>query len=169
MARRAPSMWARVALAAALVGLAQVPCWQSAPALDASPFDNVLGRWVGEGRLGTREGTTEDVKCRVTYLLPQPAAALKQTIRCASASGSIEIQSSVAYAAGRLAGTWRELSRDMGGDLTGTVTPRGFHVMVRGDSLRASMDIVVNGNKQIIEVQFMNGALLGLTLVLERG
>src|SRR5262249_37872596 len=89
--------------------------WNSAPAyaVDASPFEKLVGRWVGEGRLGVRDNATEQVKCRVTYLVPGPTDQLQQTIRCASASGSIEVRSTVTHAAGTLTGTWTELERKM--------------------------------------------------------
>ena len=44
------------------------------------------------------------------------------------------------------------------------MTPRGFRVAVKGEGLNANMDIVVLGAKQIIEIQFINSSLIGLTL-----
>jgi hypothetical protein len=145
--------------------------WNPAHALavDASPFEKLSGRWVGEGRLGVRNNATEQVKCRVTYVLSSPADQLQQTIRCASGSGSIEVRSTVTHAAGNLTGTWTELVRNMHGDVTGTVTPRGFKVNVQGEGLKANMDIVVLGAKQVIEIQFIDSSLIGLTLILEKG
>ena len=141
----------------------------TARAVDTSPFDKLVGRWVGEGRLGVRDNATEQVKCRVTYLLPGPSDQLQQTIRCATASGSIEVRSTVAHSAGTLSGTWTELERKMHGELTGTVTPRGFRVNIKGEDLQANMDIVVLGAKQVIEIQFINSSLIGLTLILDKG
>ena len=144
---------------------AQAPAW----AVDASPFDKIVGRWVGEGRLGVRDSATEQVKCRVTYIRGNGGDELQQTIRCASGSGSIEVRSTVSHAAGQLTGTWTELSRNMHGEVTGNVTPKGFRVYVKGESLNANMDIVVLGAKQVIEIQFINSSLVGLTLILEKG
>jgi hypothetical protein len=124
---------------------------------------------VGEGRLGAKGNPTEHVKCRVTYAYERAADLLKQTIRCASAGGSVEVQSAVSHISGKLAGTWHELVRNWRGDLTGTVTPRGFKVNVRGESLNANMDIILINAKQVIEIQFIDSSLIGLTLVLERG
>jgi hypothetical protein len=140
-----------------------------AVAVDASPFDKLVGRWVGEGRLGVRDNATEQVKCRVTYILPSPADPLQQTIRCASGSGSIEVRSSVSHVGSVLTGNWTELVRNMSGELTGTVTERGFRVHVKGEDLKANMDIVVLGQKQVIEIQFIDSSLIGLTLILEKG
>lgn len=157
-------MWV---LAAALLGPA---VWRPAPAsaVDVSPLESLVGRWVGEGRLGVKGNPTEQVKCRVTYAYVQAGDLLKQSIRCASAGGNVEVHSTISHVAGKLTGTWQELVRNMSGDLVGTVTPRGFKVHVRGESLTANMDIILVKAKQVVEIQFVNSSLIGLTLVLER-
>src|SRR5687767_9679916 len=35
----------------------------------SAPFKELPGRWVGEGRLGLKEGKTEKVQCRATYFV----------------------------------------------------------------------------------------------------
>src|SRR5262245_46573352 len=140
-----------------------------AGAVDVSPLEKLVGRWVGEGRLGVRDNPTENVKCRVTYIHSRSEDQLRQTIRCASAGGSVEVQSVVSHTTGTLKGTWKELTRDMSGDLTGTVTPRGFKVAVKGEALKANMDIMLVGAKQVIEIQFVHSSMIGLTLILEKG
>jgi len=154
-----------ILLAAMLVLPGQPPAKAEPP----SPFDKLAGRWIGEGRFGVRDGTTEAVKCRVTYILGGDThEELKQSIRCASAAGNVEIQSAVTHKDGTIAGTWKELVRDMSGEVTGTVTPKGFRVAVRGASLNANMDIVMAGAKQVIEIQFIESSLIGLTLILDK-
>lgn len=138
-------------------------------AVDISPLEGLAGRWVGEGRLGVKGSATEQVKCRVTYIYAKERDRLKQSIRCASAGGNVEVQSVLSHVEGKLAGTWKELVRNWSGDLSGAVTPRGFNVRVRGESLNANMDIIVVGAKQVVEIQFIDSSLIGLTLVLERG
>ena len=152
-----------IAIAALLAGLGP------AAAVDVSPLEKLVGRSVGEGRLGVRDNPTESVKCRVTYIHSKPEDQLRQTIRCASAGGSVEVQSIVSHLAGTLRGTWKELVRNMNGELSGTVTPRGFRVAVKGEALNANMDIVLIGAKQVIEIRFIDRSLIGLTLILEKG
>jgi hypothetical protein len=142
---------------------------QAAPVEPTSPFNKLVGRWVGEGFLGIKDGPSESVKCRVTYIPAENASHLKQTVRCASSAGSIEVQSAIVHSAGTISGTWSELTRNMRGDLSGKVTPRGFQVMVVGTDLSANMNVVINGPRQIIEIQFNNSSLIGLTLVLTKG
>jgi hypothetical protein len=166
----------RTALRLAACGLLAVASWggalrssSTAHAVDLSPLESLAGRWIGEGRLGVKGSATEQVKCRVNYIYAKDIDQLKQSIRCASAGGNVEVQSVVSHTEGKLTGTWRELVRDWSGDLDGAVTPRGFKVRVRGDSLSANMDIIVIGARQIVEIQFLDSSLIGLTLALERG
>ena len=139
----------------------------SAPAQEASPFANLAGRWLGEGRLGYTGGKTDTVKCRVTYFVSE--TQVRQTIRCATEGDTVEVQSVITHVSGSINGTWRELSRNWSGELSGSVTANGFKVAIRGAELNANMDIIVKDNRQIIEIQFINNSLIGLTLVLNKG
>jgi len=140
-----------------------------AAAVGLSPLEGLAGRWVGEGRLGVKGNGTEQVKCRVNYIYTKDSDQLRQSIRCASAGGSVDVQTLVNHVEGKLTGTWQELVRNWSGELTGAVSSRGFKVQVRGESLSANMDIIVIGKRQVVEIQFINSSLIGLTLVLERG
>lgn len=140
-----------------------------APVQKEAPFKELPGRWVGEGRIGMTEGKTESVKCRATYFVNGTGDELKQNIRCASAGGKVEVKSNVLAKDGRLSGTWNELVYNLGGDMTGEVTQRGFRIVVRGGDLTANMDVMVMNDRQIVEIQFFNSSLRGLTLILKKG
>lgn len=143
---------------------------RSADAITTSPFDALVGRWTGDGVLGFKESKPERVKCRATYLLdPASPNELKQTIRCATSSGAIEIISNVNEAAGKLTGHWKETIHNFEGDLTGEVTPKGFRIVVKGADITANMDIVVRGNLQAVEIQFVNSSLIGLSMAMKKG
>lgn len=159
----------RMAVLLLLAAVQAVAAQPTASAQDASPFEKLVGRWLGEGRLGVRDGKTEVVKCRVTYILSDEARQVRQTIRCATESDTVEVQSTVTNAAGALSGSWKELSRDWSGQLSGSVTANGFKVAIKGAEFNANMDIIVKDNRQIIEIQFTNSSLIGLTLVLNKG
>lgn len=139
--------------------------------LSDDPFSPLAGWWGGKGRLSFKDGKTEDVKCRATYFVKDGGKRLKQNVRCATASGRIEVKSKVTHLAGKIAGTWEETAYNMSGALRGDVTPRGFRVSVDGGDigLNANMEIVVREREQIIEIQFFSDVLLGLTLVLKKG
>lgn len=144
-------------------------CMAGAPASATGAFKNFPGRWTGEGRIGFKDGKVETVSCRATYFVAEDGVNLTQNIRCASASGKIEVKSQVAEKDGQLTGTWNELIYNMTGELTGQVTKAGFLVNVRGtgeSDLNATMDILVKDTKQLVEIHFNSSTLLGLTLVL---
>ncbi len=79
------------------------------------------------------------------------------------------MKSAVTYKAGVLSGSWNELIYNLGGELAGKVTPHGFRISVRGSGLTANMDVIVKETKQIVEIQFFDSTLLGLTLILQKG
>jgi hypothetical protein len=161
-------MTGSVAALISLAFLAAPPAMaQKAPAKDP-PFAALIGWWNGEGKLGFKDGQTEVVKCRATYLAGD-AGKLDQTIRCAAASGAIEVRASVAEAEGKLTGTWVERVHNLSGDIAGEVTPRGFRVRVSGSQMTAGMDIMVRGERQIVEIHFYDSTLVGLTLLLQKG
>lgn len=132
-------------------------------------FADLPGRWAGEGFLGFKDGRRETVTCRVTYFLSDDQNELKQNIRCASPSGKVEVKSVVTNQAGKLSGTWNELIYNLTGELTGEITPRGLRVFVKAPDLNASMDVIVRGTKQIVEINFNSATLIGMTLVLDKG
>lgn len=141
------------------------------PATPPAPLtlDTLVGRWTGEGRLGFAESKFENVKCRVTYLRTEQTGQLKQNIRCASASGNIEVLSELQQSGVELTGKWVETVRNMNGELAGQVTPTGFRVEIKGTDLNAHMDIMVRGTRQLVEIQFNNSTLVGLSLMLVKG
>jgi hypothetical protein len=138
---------------------------------ETGPFAALAGWWGGQGRLSFKDGKLEQVKCRATYFVEAGGNELKQTIRCASGSGKVELTSNVTQDAGKLAGNWTETVYNIVGDISGEVTPRGFRVAVKGKetSLSANMEIIVRDKKQIIEIQFFSETLVGLTLILDKG
>ncbi|MFA7305677.1 MAG: hypothetical protein WC026_03310 [Hyphomicrobium sp.] len=143
---------------------------RSADAIATSPFDALVGRWTGDGILGFKESKPERVKCRATYLLDAASEnELKQTIRCATSSGAIEVISNLKEAAGKLTGHWKETIHNFEGDLTGEITPKGFRIIVKGADITANMDIIVRGTLQAVEIQFVNSSLVGLSMAMKKG
>lgn len=170
--RGAMAKWGRSA--GAILCAVMLACTPVASADAPGPFEAFAGRWVGEGRLGFRatdnsQINTEQVKCRVTYQPSDNGHALHQSIRCAAQGGNIEVQTDVKHANGALTGTWKELTRDWAGAVSGTATDKALRVRISSDNLSANMSIHLREAKQVIEIQFINSALIGLTLLLTRG
>ena len=132
------------------------------------PPQEFLGRWTGDGRLGFKDGKFEAVTCRVTYIAEE-AIKFKQSVRCATAGAKIEVLSTIAETAGALSGTWTETVYDMKGEISGRRTDQGFRVEVKSDRLAANMDLLLIDDTQLVEIQFHDSTLLGLTLKLKKG
>lgn len=141
---------------------------RSVPSTAPWPPEDIVGLWTGEGRLAFREGKFENVKCRVTYFADN-GAALKQTVRCATAGAKIEVKSEITEIEGALTGKWEETVYNLKGDIAGKPTDRGFRVEVRSAELSANMDLMLKDQRQIIEIQFLNSTLLGLSIILTKG
>lgn len=135
----------------------------------ATLFETFPGRWVGQGRLYTKGGKTEMVRCRVTYFLSRDKAELKQNIRCASGGGKIEIKSVIHNKDNKISGTWHELIYELKGELSGRQIKNGLMVHAKGEGLQATMQLLFAKEKQIAEIQFNHPTLVGLTLVLVKG
>lgn len=138
-------------------------------ALADGPFANLTGRWTGQGRLGFAEGKVENITCRATYFVSENGEKLEQNIRCASAGAKVEIKSALTHAGGKLTGTWSELIYNKSGELTGDITPQGFRIVVKGEELSATMEVIVRDTKQLVEVHFNSNTLIGLSLMMAKG
>lgn len=142
---------------------------QSKPTEPVASLDTLLGRWTGQGRLGFSKDKFENVTCRVTYRTTDVPNHLKQTIRCASASGKIEVFSELYQNGLEISGSWKETMHNMSGDLAGQITPAGFRVEIKGTDLKANMDIMVRGTRQLVEIQFHDSTMIGLSMMLTKG
>ncbi|MEM9357220.1 MAG: hypothetical protein AAGB04_13505 [Pseudomonadota bacterium] len=146
--------------------------WQASPASGApqqpDAFQPLLGWWVGQGRLGFKSGKTENVRCRATYRRTETGDGIRQALRCASASGAIEVKSTVLRQGDELSGTWSETKYNFAGEVSGKIIPRGFRVVVSGAGVKANMTVAVRKKRHIVEIQFVDSALIGLTMIFAR-
>ncbi len=131
-----------------------------------APF---LGWWSGEGRLGFRDGQVETVRCRATYRNDKTPDTVLQAVRCASQSGDVDVRSQLRIEGDRLSGTWEERRYGHAGTITGQAIPDGFRVEVVGAGVRANMAVLIRQGRQIVEIQFHDSTLIGLTMVFDRG
>src|SRR5215217_4710332 len=83
------------------------------------PFAGLAGSWAGSGTIGTSNGTRERIRCRASYAVSVGGSNLQLSLRCASDSYRFELNSDVRYAAGEISGNWSEVTRGIGGSLSG--------------------------------------------------
>lgn len=127
------------------------------------------GWWSGTGLLGFRSGQRENIRCRATYRADGAPGVFNQSIRCATASGNVEIKARLVADGEGLSGTWRETKYDLSGALSGHADDAGFRVKVSGSDINASMTVGNRDNRQIVEIQFFDSELIGLSMILARG
>lgn len=152
-----------------LAAAVMMPGRASAQFSVAPAFRPFLGWWIGNGRLGFTNGKTEMVRCRAVYRALQTGQQLRQVVRCASASGKVEVESLIELVDDSLRGTWSEKTYNFSGDLTGQTVPGGFRVKVSGQDVKANMTVVARGDRHLVEIKFRESSLIGLTMVFNRG
>jgi hypothetical protein len=115
-------------------------------------FAQLTGTWSGGGRAYMEDGSVEPVRCRAQYDVSEWGCALHQALRCTSASTALDVQSDDKDRGGKISGTWTELSRNVGGELSGIATGRRIRAAARGENFAANLSIVTDRDKQSIVI-----------------
>ncbi|HZZ60858.1 MAG TPA: hypothetical protein VFE63_06750 [Roseiarcus sp.] len=158
---RSASLVLAVALAAAL--------WPGRSAAAVSPFRPFIGNWTGGGQVIGSNGNRERIRCRANYGEAQQGVALSQTIVCASPSYRIDIQSYAQALGTTVQGTWREGTRNISGQLTGTLEGGQFRGSVVGPGFTAGISLSSNGRHQEVTIQpSPGGDIAAVRIELER-
>src|SRR5690606_35849541 len=76
----------------------------------ANPFAKFTGTWAGNGVITVQDGTSERIRCRARFAKGQSIQDLVMSLRCASDSYKMELQSEITYDRGRISGSWNEAS-----------------------------------------------------------
>ncbi len=149
MSRKFPQ-WS-VFLLASAAGLFLSPVSAPAQHREGGAFSQFAGDWSGEGAVKTTAGR-ERIRCKVHYDVTPNGASLDQTLRCASDSYKLEVKSKVAATGTKLAGKWKEITRDSIGNISGTITGAGIKATIDGIGFTADMDISIDANRQSITI-----------------
>ena len=145
----------------------------AAPSFDdvhatGSPFANLSGFWSGPGVITLASGAKENIRCRATYKVDDSGANLQLTLRCASESYTFELQSNVAHNAGEVSGTWAEMTRHIGGTISGNTTGSRMQINVQG-ALAANLDVNTRANQQSISIDSPGSEMSQVEISLNRG
>ena len=165
---RAKLLRAGMALAAAGLLLSAAPRMATPALAGDNPFASFAGRWVGDGVIKASNGSTESMKCRVTYFT-DGADGLRQNIRCASASYRFEVRSTVTHSGGRLSGTWIEETRKLNGSLSGNMAGSNLRLSVAGDHFNASMNVNLSGSSQSVVISPEGLDVTSISMGLRKG
>lgn len=142
-----------------------------APALaqaDSAPFANYAGNWSGNGTITIAEGGTERIRCRGTYTASNSGNNLHLALRCASDSYKFELTSDIAARGGGISGSWSEATRNINGDVQGTISDGQVTALVQTNGYAATFNITTRGNRQSVAIN-SKGELRAVNISLTRG
>ena len=132
----------------------------------SGPFTGFDGAWSGNGTVALSDGTTERIRCKAEYKVAGPS--LKQTLKCASDSYKFDLQSDVTSQGNRISGNWSEASRNVFGNLQGTVADGQIQVFVEANGFAANLTVRTNGNKQTVQID-SKGEIRGVNITMVKG
>lgn len=154
---------------AAVVPILLLSCVSSgAQAQSVHPFAGMSGVWSGKGTISLESGAREAIRCRATYAVREDGNALQQTLRCASDSYKIELTSNVVASGNKLSGTWSESTRNVSGDVQGTVAGARFQVVVSAGTFSADLALTTKGNSQSVVIRSEGSEFKGANITLTR-
>jgi hypothetical protein len=143
--RRAGSVGNALALAALATTM------MAGQASAAVNLQDMAGYWTGTGKVVLANGSSENVKCVVTYKVS--SSGFRQNIRCASQgfsfNGTAELE---VTQGGAVTGNWTENTYSAKGDVKGKATDKGFSLAISGATFTAVMDATTSACKQTLDI-----------------
>jgi hypothetical protein len=139
-------------LAIVLAMVAFIGNTQGVATAAGSPFEGLSGQWSGSGTLTMAGGSSERIRCRVTYQVSN-GTKLQQDLRCASDSYRFDVKSNVKYEAGAISGTWTEATRNVTGTVSGSANSDQVQARVEGGGFGASMTVKTRGKQQSVMIR----------------
>ncbi|HLH12335.1 MAG TPA: hypothetical protein VKV77_10715 [Methylovirgula sp.] len=133
------------------------------PAEARGPFAPLAGTWVGGGTIELPGGASERLRCRASYVVSPGGDALTQSLRCASQSYQVIINSEVEEQGGAVSGRWEELTRGASGTLSGVVRGGTIQGTIAGTGFTAALSLVTRGRTQTVSIRLQGPEIAGVT------
>ena len=137
-------------------------------AAQSGPFSGLGGQWTGSGHVELSDGSKERIRCRASYEVGPGGRAMHQSLRCASDSYNFELRSDVESQGNRISGNWAELTRNIGGKLTGSYRHGRIEVDVKSETFNAQLILISRGNRQSVTIRSKGTQFSGATINLTR-
>lgn len=154
--------WMAIAPVAALLCV-------SAPALAAGPFAAFSGHWTGNGEISMTDGSKEKIRCKADYSVGPSGDALHIVMNCASDSYKVNIISNVVSQGETFSGTWRETTRQVQGNVTGSVPHAGeYQANLDGTGFAIQIAATTNGQVQAVTIQSQGTDVQGVKISLRK-
>ncbi len=135
------------AVLVAALGLAATPSFAQ-----EDPFAALPGSWSGDGSIAMSNGTKERIRCQATYRLQNPTT-VDLRLSCSSDSYKFELQSQTVASGNQISGTWSEMTRQVGGQLSGRASGSRLNLRAEGQTFSALLDMTTRGNTQAISIR----------------
>jgi hypothetical protein len=135
---------------------------------EAGPFSGLDGQWTGGGHIKLSDGTQERIRCRASYAVGNGGTMLQQALRCASDSYNFELRSDVESHGSRISGNWNELTRNIGGTVSGHGRSGHIDVAINNPNFSASLTLSSHGDHQSVTIRSKGTAFAGATVSLRR-
>jgi hypothetical protein len=134
----------------------------------SNPFAGLSGSWSGSGTVTHSGGTNERIRCRANYVVGNGGNQLQQNLRCASDSFTFELRSDVNHDAGRISGLWNEVTRNVGGNVSGRASSGRIQALVDGPAFAASLALTMQGDRQSVLIRSDSTAVTQVSITLNR-
>ena len=137
----------------------------------ATPFAGYSGHWTGAGDITMTDGSHEKIHCKADYSSPPSGDALHININCASDSYKVNVISSiVAGPGGQLSGTWREVTRQAEGDVSGRIAgPGQIQASLQGTVYAIELSASTKGNQQAVAIRAQGADVQAVNITMRRG
>src|SRR5690606_38328969 len=97
------------------------------------PFSALGGSWTGSGQILVKDGGSERIRCRATYIVGSAGAGLNQVLRCASDSYRFDLTTHVTASGNSVSGSWSETSRNINGTIGGRLSGSDIDALVEAN------------------------------------
>ena len=158
----------RTVFAVALSLLATHIYGQQGAEAASTPFAGLSGSWSGGGTVTLSDGANERIRCRAMYVVGNGGNQLQQNLRCASDSFTFELRSDVNHQAGQISGMWSELTRNVGGNVSGRASSGKIQALVSGPVFAASLALTMQGDRQSVLIRSDGATVTQVSITLNR-
>src|ERR1700753_1303760 len=112
----------------------------------SGPLAGRAGVWSGGGTVTLDDGSSERIRCRVTYAVGEGGRGLNQTLTCASDSYKFDLRANVVAEGNNITGSWSEASRNVSGTIAGSGNGGVIQVTASAAGFNASISLTTRGN-----------------------
>ena len=138
-------------------------------ALAAGPFEPLSGSWSGAGTIAMNDGHSERIRCKAVYEVTPSGIILHQNLRCASDSYKFDVRSSLQASGDSITGTWTETSRQVTGNVSGSINGDRITTNVEGTGFSAALAVTTRGNSQSVSIRPSGTDIQSVSIDLRRG